>query len=125
MRPLLLLALIAAPAAALPAQYPAPGNYKTVVQPIGQDGQIPLTMSVRTANDSTELGISQGNGGLIPIADVRRIPTGFHLVIAGSLYCDVLKGEKGWGGLCSDKWGGPQFTLHVPPTPEPDSTAAP
>jgi hypothetical protein len=124
MRSLLLAALTIAPAA-LAAQYPPPGSYKAVVQPIGQDATIPLTLTVTPRGDSTEVGLFQGETSPVPLSAYSVLPAGFHLVIANQLFCDVVKGEAGWDGVCSDDWGGPQFTMHVPPKPEPDTTAAP
>lgn len=124
MRPLLLAALTLAPAA-LAAQYPSAGSYKVTLQPIGQDNTIPLLLKVSTVEDSTVIGLFQGESSPIPVSEHAVVPAGFRLVIAAQIYCDVLKAEAGWDGVCGDKWGGPQFTLHVPPKPEPDRPAAP
>lgn len=113
----LLLAAVLLPVP-LVAQFPAPGAYKVTIQPVGQETTIPVTLTVTAVGDSTTIALAQGPGQEIPVPSYGATRAGFTFSIADQMTCDLVKGEKGWDGLCSDTWEAPLFTVHVPPKPE-------
>lgn len=117
MRSLLVIAALLLPAPLL-AQFPSPGAYKLEIHPVGEDATIPVTLTVSRAGDSTVIKLEQGPGSEIPVPSYAATRAGFTFSIAGQMTCDMVKGEKGWDGLCSDKWEAPMFTGHLPPKPE-------
>ncbi len=117
MRSLLVAAAVLLPAPLL-AQFPSVGAYKLEIHPVGQDATIPVTLTVTSLGDSTAIKLEQGPGSEIPVPSYAATRTGFTFSIAGQMTCDLVKGENGWDGLCSDTWEAPMFTAHVPLKPE-------
>ncbi|MEO8478322.1 MAG: hypothetical protein ABI542_01720 [Gemmatimonadota bacterium] len=120
MRSLLVVAAVLLPAPLL-AQFPSAGSYKVEIHPVGQDATIPVTLIVTSIGDSTAIKLEQGPGSEIPVPSYAATRAGFTFSIAGQMTCDLVKGEKGWDGICSDTWEEPLFTAHVPPKPEADT----
>lgn len=116
MRSLLVVAAVLLPAPLL-AQFPSPGAYKLEIHPVGQDATIPVTLTVTAIGDSTAIKLEQDPESEIPVPAYAATRAGFTFSIAGQMTCDMVKGEKGWDGLCSDTWEAPMFTAHVPLKP--------
>lgn len=115
MRPTLFAIALLLPAPLL-AQFPSAGAYALEIHPVGQEATIPVTLTVATVDDSTTIVLTQGSGGEIPVPSYAATSTGFVFSIAGQMNCEMIKGDKGWDGLCSDLWEAPLFTAHVPLT---------
>lgn len=113
MRSFLLAAALLLPAPLL-SQFPAPGAYKMVLHPVGQEGTIPLSLIVKAIGDSTALAVEQGPEQAIPVTSYFATRPGFAIGIAGQFQCRFAKGDTQWDGLCTDTWEAPMFTASFP-----------
>lgn len=125
MRPAILaIALIALPAS-LSAQYPAVGNYKGYVQPVGAENRFDLLLRIEKAADSTVIKLLQDpEQPPIPLASQEVVSGGFSVTF-GNLTCPLVVVGEEWEAVCADAFGNATFVMRFSRKPEPPPSSAP